>query len=291
MANRTTLFRICTLLVCLALAGCIPTENRYAQKVAELERQNAVLQAQVDSLTSQLEAINSSVLLSWDLTAETTGPKTSPVTVRFTAVPAVYQAGQSALLQVSLNGQEKASVPCVWDGAAYTALLTLDPADGYGYCCVLTGSNGREESTVLSTPENPQRPVLTFLESSLNAYCNLIVSDWKATDDSLTIVSGTGLIQLPLLSQNQQSVSCTQVQLVLQRNGKTLDTKDIPLMDGETENSFLAVIDNVSFALPELEAEDQLDLWLDVYLSEGGGLTTSGGSWYPSSGSLDLVVG
>lgn len=295
MVKKNSILRgVCLMAVfCLVfcLCGCSLVDQRYLQEIDRLKSENAALSAQVDSLTAQLEAMRSSILDHWELTAEAGDNLESPAKIHFSAVPAIYQPSQRADLIITLNGAEKATVPCVWDGAAYTAFLTLEPEDGYGYYCILTGSNGKEERTELTSVENPQLPILTYLASNMSSYCNLIVDDWSATEKHLTLVSGSGNIQLPLLYNGDKPLECTSAQLVLQKNGKDVAKKDLILEKGETENSYYTDVSGIRFKLPEMEAEDQLDLWLDVYLSEGGGMTSSGGSWYKSGGALDLVVG
>lgn len=295
MALQKILLRVTALVLVAAmaagLAGCSLVDERYSRRISELEAENATLRSQVDLLSSQLEALQSSILQSWELRPEINGEPTDPVGIWFTAKPELFQPGQSAELVVMLDGREKLTVPCVWDGEVYSTFLTLEPADGYGFYCVLTGSNGRQQRTALSTVEDPAVPALTYMASSLGSYCNLVVDDWKAKKNKLTIVSATGTVQLPLLSASEEEVICTSAQLVLQRNGKTVDTKDVTVVRGETENSFIVIISNVTFTLPDMKDDDQLVLWLDVYLSEGGGLTASGGSWYPNGDGLALVVG
>lgn len=290
LGTRLTALLLCVLLLA-SLSGCSLVDQYYLDRIAELEQQNADLTAQVAVLTSQLEAMKSSILQSWELTAEASGPIGSPASIRFSAIPAIFQPGQHAVLSVMLDGREKASVPCVWDGKYYNAVMSLEPADGYAYYCILTGSNGKEERTALTTPDQPEIPELTYLESSMTPYCNLIVEDWQANDQTLTILSGTGIIQLPLLRQTGQSVSVKTAALIFQKNGEELENKEVLLNKGSSSTNFTVDLNGLSFALPETRDDDQLDLWLEVVLSTNEKITSPASSWYQSSGSLELVVG
>ena len=60
-------------------------------------------------------------------------------TVNLTATPNGYAEGQSAAFIVRLEGEEAASVPCEWNGSAYTASADLNAADGYCYYDIVRG--------------------------------------------------------------------------------------------------------------------------------------------------------
>ena len=171
----------------------------------------------------------------------------------------------------------------------YTATAVLKSADGYGYYCILTGSNGMEEPITLCTPDSASD--LSNLASSLETYCNLVIADWETDDEVLTILSGTGMIQLPVLSNDETSVTCESAKLHLYLGEEEVDSADLTAQKGETANSFLVPIEDVTFEIPEMEDDDQLDLVLTVVMSNGNEMKGTGGSWYLSNGSLDLVAG
>ena len=54
---------------------------------------------------------------------------------------------------------------------------------------------------------------------------------------------------------------------------------------------FQAKIPFNSFAMPAAGDDFQLDLLLEITLSNGTTVTAEGGSWYSNNGELDLVVG
>jgi hypothetical protein len=65
----------------------------------------------------------------------------------------------------------------------------------------------------------------------------------------------------------------------------------ITLPKGEGEGSYEMAVTDLSFEMPKMADDHQLDLWLEVTLSDGQTLSTCGGSWYYSNGDLVLAVG
>ena len=58
-----------------------------------------------------------------------------------------------------------------------------------------------------------------------------------------------------------------------------------------TAESFEADLTDVSFQIPELSAEDTLELWLEATLSDGSITDTCGAGWFMENGRLMLVAG
>lgn len=278
------------LMLSALLSGC-SAGSADSEKLAALERENEALAAQVLTLSARLEELQSKTLDSWELTASLGETTQSPVRVLFTAVPAAHTSGQEAALEVTLEGGTVETVPCLWDGAAFTAFLTLTPADGYGYYCLLSGSDGETACIALSTPDHPENPVLTDLASSLQVSCELVLEDWYARDGALVLTAGTGTVHLPLLGLDGEPARCASARLVLRKNGSTLASQDLPLVPGETGGSSHVPISQVRFSLPELQPEDQLELCLEVFLTTGGTLSSPAFCWYPTEDGLESAVG
>lgn len=258
-----------------------------------LEEENAALQAQLDELNAQMESIevsNSEGLRDWHMSASV-WEGASGATVSLSAVPGSYHEGQTALFSVRLNGYEVASVTCQWNGTSYTADAELESSDGYGYYVTLIGADGTKEQIALNTPENTVDDTLVNLQSSMAAYGNIIVDNWDGNEEELTLVSGFVQVQLPRITSTGGEVDVNQVNLVFQLNGSEIQRMPLDLPAGEGEGSYELAFQNISFDMPEMESDYQLDLWLEVSLTNGQTISSSGGSWYHSDEGLMMVVG
>ena len=272
-------------LAAMLLAGCGSTPD-----VAQLEADIAALQHQVDSLSARLDALEeNSGLLDWDLAAAPRADGTG-AEVTLTASPLAYHEGQSAVFTVRLGGQEVATADCQWNGSVFTGTLELDAADGYSYYCTLISANGGKEQIPLNTPENPVDDTLVYMQTSLTAYCNMIVEGWEDEGGKLTITSGYVQAQLPRLSTGED-VKMADARLMLRLNGETVETQPLDIPEGEGQGSYELVLGGISFTMPQLEDDYQLEVMLEVTLTDGQVLTSSGGSWYFNGGEMFMVVG
>lgn len=277
------------LFILLAVAALLLTGCGSTPDVSQLEADIEALQHQVDALSTRLDALEeNSGLLDWNLSAVPRDDGTG-AEVTLTASPLAYHEGQSAVFTVRLAGQEAASVACQWDGSVFTASADLAAADGYSYYCTLISANGGKEQIPLNTPENPVYDTLVYMETSLTAYCNMIVESWEDEGGKLNISSGYVQAQLPRISAGD--LLFADAQLVLKLNGSPVEKQPLDLPEGEGEGSYELVLTGVSFTMPELQDDYQLELVLEVALSDGQVLTASGGSWYYNAGEMFMVVG
>ena len=129
------------------------------------------------------------------------------------------------------------------------------------------------------------------LGSSLSAYCNLFVDQWNSKDGKLTLENAFVQAQMPVISTGGDNVTPSSAVLVFLHNNQELERKEITLEAGEGEGSFEASISGVSFTLPQLEEDHQLDLELVITLSDGSTLSYNGCSWLMSNGELNPVMG
>lgn len=285
MQKKCLLFLLIAALAVSAL-GCGSGNDEY---VTRLEQENAELRSQVEALTSQLEALGRNVgLVNWDLNVAGWS-SSNGATVTFTGTPVVHQEGQTATFTVWLEGTEVANVPCLWDGTSYTASAELNAADGYCYYCRLTAPDGTVTEIEVNTPNNATDESLINMETSLAAYANLIVEDWEHADGKLTVVSGYGQVQLPRLG-GENAVTCTKAELSFHLNGQELERQSISLPEDGGSTPRLELMGK-QFAVPEMENDYQLDLWLEVTLSNGQQLTAVGASWFLIDGALTMAVG
>lgn len=277
----------------VSAAGCSaePADDGSAQRIAQLEQENAALQAQIDELTVELDRMQQKAALQdWSLNAAAWSDGNG-ATVTFTASPIAYVEGMRAALSVRMGDLEAESTNCVWDGAAFSGSVELSAADGYSYYCVLTNPDGSQDEIELNSPEKTIDEMLVYLGSSLTAYANLVVEDWEASDSALTVKAGYIQAQMPRLTFNNMSAGISKAELVLHLNGEEVSRQEVTLEAGEGEGSFEAALSGTSFTMPAMEDDYQLDLWLEVALNTGSTISANGGSWYNNSGELQLVVG
>lgn len=229
-------------------------------------------------------------LSGWSL-SPTTWSSPNGATIHLTATPTSYTEGQTAAFCVRLEGDEVANIPCDWDGANYTAAAELNAADGYCYYVILTAADGTQTEVAVNTPSEPVDEALINMESSLNSYCNLMVDEIKTEAGKLTIISGSIQVQLPRITNAGETITCSTADVVLQYNGEEIGRKAITLSSGENQNSYEASVSDVTFEIPSMEDDQQLDLWLEANLSNGQQLTSPGGSLFYNGGDLLPAVG
>ncbi|MBQ2855215.1 MAG: hypothetical protein IJE81_07060 [Oscillospiraceae bacterium] len=296
---KKNIFSIMLLIVMIAAlmvsaTGCGKNEeaaDEAALRIAELEQQNADLQKQIEALTAELNGMKQrAALQNWNLTADAWNDGNG-ATVTFTATPINYVEGQRAALSIRMGDLEAESTNCVWDGSSFVGSVELSAADGYSYYCILTNLDGSQEEIVLNSPENTTNETLVYLGSNLTTYANMVVEDWSSANGKLVIGSGYIQAQMPRLSAGGTAPSVTRTELVLHLNGEEVDRQEVVLTAGEGKNSYETTVSNLSFSVPAMEDEHQLDLWLEITLSNGNIVSASGGSWYSNSGELQLVVG
>ena len=275
------------LLAALLLTGC----GGQTADVSQLEKDIETLQNQIDALSARLDALEeNSGLQDWNLTAASWS-SSNGANVTLTASPLAYHEGQTAEFTVRLGGQEVTSVPCEWNGSVFTASVDLEAADGYSYYCILTSANGAKEQIALNTPENPVDDRLVYMETSLTAYCNMVVDGWEDEGGNLNITSGYVQVQMPRIFAGQDDVTFADAKLVLKLNGEAVETQNLDVPEGEGEGSYELILGDLSFKMPEMQDDYQMELVLEVSLTDGQVLTASGGSWYYNAGEMFMVVG
>lgn len=288
--NRKNILALIALLAVLvmALTGCGSDD---ADRIAQLEAENARLQSQVDTMAAQLEELGQTAGLASFTLNGTAWSSNNGANVTLTAVPLHYAEGQTAAFSIWLEGEEIDNVPCDWDGEKYTASTDLNAADGYCYYVVLTTSSGAQTEIEINTPKTPTESTLVYMESSLESYCNMMVESSKLDGSKLTITGGYVQVQLPLITASGEAATYAGAELILSYEGQDVATQALTLPAGESPNSYEMELNNISFDIPAMEDDQQLELRLEVTLSNGQTMTTPGGCWYYNGGDLLLVVG
>lgn len=212
-------------------------------------------------------------------------------TITFTATPESHEGGQSVIFLARLDGEEADRVECSWDGKAYTAELDLNAADGYFYYCILVAPDGTEKEVDINTPDNMASPELISLATALETFCTMTLNETKVEGDTLAIADGYFQVQLPLVTRTGEPVGFTAVDLIL-KSGETEIARQSLEHPAEISDLFCqGKLTGISFSIPELEDDQQLVLMLEVTLSDGQILTTTGGNWHYAGGELLGVVG
>ena len=284
--KKTTLIAALALCATVILSGCGKEPKADANATAPAQTTEAT-QATASAPAGSLAHVETEgSLQSWELTAQVWS-SSNGATVTLTAQPRAYEKGQGASFVVRLEGKEVENVSCSWDGKYYTASADLEAADGYEFECVLFPPQGVGEHYTLSDAYDS----LVYMKRSLDAYCNLYISDFKDADGKFTVTAGWASVQLPQLTTAGTEIGFQKAQLIFSLNGETVETQDITLPQGEGKGSYESSLSNISFTMPQMDDDYQLDLTLVVTLSNGEELTANGGSWFYNNGELKMAAG
>lgn len=121
------------------------------------------------------------------------------------------------------------------------------------------------------------------VEEENEDYATLSIESWNANGDTFT-VSGYAFVGL-------FSDTLANAQLELRRGEILLQSVPLTLELGEAENVYEAAIADISFPIPQLNADEELQLWLVVSPTSSAPLSAYGAGWYMEAGSLMLVAG
>ena len=232
---------------------------------------------------------NTLALSAWELDSSTWSSPNG-ATVHITATPVSYTEGMSANFVVRLEGADVTSVPCQWDGNAFTASAELNAEDGYCYYISLAAGEQQAEIAV-NIPAEPVDETLVNMATALNTYCTLLVEESEAAESKLTITSATVRVQPPVIKNDGQPITCTEAVLVLTFNGEEVGRQALDLPAADDNGAYEIPVTGISFDIPELEDDNQLNLRLDVTLSNGHTLSDANGSWAYMDGQLLGIVG
>lgn len=279
-------------LIAWAMVAClvIPTFAGCQKKAPQAVETTQATQATQDTTPQDLSALQnveiSGSLSSWEMSSRVWS-SSNGATITFTAIPKTYSKDLAVYFDIHLNGEKIESIPCTWDGKYYTASVDLEAADGYEYECVTFQGQGDGESITLSDAYD----ALVNLERSLAVGCHLFISDFKVENGKFEVTAGFAYVQLPQLTPNGTSISFQGANLVFLLNGEPIETQAIDLPAGEGVGTREASLSSISFNMPQMDDEYQLDLRLDVSLSNGETLSENGGSWFYNNGELRMSAG
>lgn len=229
-------------------------------------------------------------LTGWDLTASTWSSPNG-ATVTLTATPNGYADGQAASFIVRLEGEDVENIPCDWDGSRYTASADLNAADGYCYYVLLTAADGTQTEVAVNTPTAMTDEALINMSTALQSYCSLTVTASEQKGDTLTITEGSATIQLPLITNDGETIVCDKAVLVMTLNNEEVSSAELTLEDAPDAGSYTLSLAGIQFSVPEMEDDHRVELRLAVTLSNGQSMSAAGGSWIYNDGSLLLAAG
>lgn len=274
----------------LSVVGLAAVPENKNHLIDELYAENAQLREQVNGLEERLDQLMTSVnLRSWTLDvapwADSTGAD-----VTLTAVPTSYQSSFNAELIVMLNGQQILSEDCRWNGSAFTVTVPVSAADGYSYYCQLSTPAGNQK-LALTGPDMADAGIPVYLESSLSAYCNLVVDSWAQDRSRNLVLTGAyAQVQLPRICAVGAAEMETS-EVVLRLNDTESARIPIELTPSEVEGSLELTITELQIPMPRLQETDVLELFLEVSLNDGRRLSALGITWHLEKGDIVSAVG
>ena len=228
-------------------------------------------------------------LNSWEMSASTWSSPNG-ATIHITATPNYYLEGQTANFVVRLESDDVVSIPCQWDGTSYTASADLNAANGYCYYMILTAADGTATEVAVNTPAAPTNEAFIDIEAALESYCSVIIEDSACENGKLTLTSGLVQVKAPTITNEGETISCQETALVLSFNGEELKREVLTMSETDTAGLFEAALENITFDVPKLEADQKVELTLQVTLSNGQELFAYGGDWlYDAEGILPVV--
>jgi len=162
------------------------------------------------------------------------------------------------------------------------SLVTLNTSNNKIAQLELANKNLQEQMSILSASASKG-------QISSDAYCHLLVNSWDGDLSELTLTSAIAQVVLPSSSETELLIQSAQP--VLRQGIQEIQRRAVTLTATDSASSFEAVLENVIFELPALEENDQVDIWLEVVLSDGQILLSPACGWYRFGEELFMVAG
>ena len=150
------------------------------------------------------------------------------------------------------------------------------------------------EAEILALAEEKQQLVLLnqLLQTQMSGqtggspdgdfYCALSIDDWSQKNGTLTVDAFAEAF-LPVGSTATGRIE-------LWRGSAVIASQPVALTASEVDGAFEAEA-SLSFNIPALEAEEELELWLIVESPDINTLFTCGAGWYAENGQLMIIAG
>ena len=168
-----------------------------------------------------------------------------------------------------MDGKKVEQQPCIWDGTAFSGVLLLPAENGYQYYCTVIHSDGSREQ------QNIESEQAENLARELQVSCSAGTGEYTLAlnDGLLTVVDGHISLAMPkcLDGPEYDAVTWESVALVLYKNGAVVDrVAPAGLLDPkDTSKTLHATVEQLQFRFDGMEDADDLELWLEVALSNG----------------------
>lgn len=114
------------------------------------------------------------------------------------------------------------------------------------------------------------------------AYCTLVIANWSVTDNVLTATAFAEAI----LPDSAVSDACIE----LRRGETVLESQSVTFSSGDAVGIYEADV-SIQLELPEIGADEELQLWLVVDSEVTDLLESCGGGWYLDAGEWMLITG
>lgn len=176
---------------------------------------------------------------------------------------------------------------------AFSLVIVIMAAFSYTVIDALRQENDRLKAQLAAAQAAAEHGALgysveTILVDVQQSYCNLVVDQWEATDETLTI--HRAYAQAVVVS-NAALATAENARLVLRLGDEEVSAYDVTLSHGESSESLEADLENIVFEIPALSLRDELELSLEVTLPGNITITGYGASWYRQGGRLHLISG
>ena len=277
-----TIFSTAALIIALF---CQPKLPNYSSDIQHLQNELQNLRSSVNSLVLQQETMmeeNAEVLL-LDHNVNFGGIQADgSARVLFSATPKEWAPGQTASLSVLRNGEKVAEAPCTIDGAVCTATVDLPLEDGYEFHFVTTDADGSQKFQYL---ENGNCNYLKSDTSLLVESCSVPHAAYRR--NTLHILGLELAVSQPLLSENDEAATWTQLDYVISVNGQEVCRESFLDADLVEATEFSLSESDLVFSDITLNNGDQVSLSVDVALSNGMGEALTVGNWTYQYGSLN----
>ena len=254
--------------------------DEYSWQLSQLQRDYSILRGELSSLSGRLDQLMEAAeeqdhLLSdysWEIL---TMNGSDHGRVFFTLIPKNWEEGATAAIVARRDGQVVKSEECQWDGSAYTGRLILPPENGYEYYFTVTRSGVNELGAPVSVQAHQrlQADEAENLKRFLQVACSAKVKEYqllpKEGEVKLHGVNLTGQMPDWLIKSSEGEGSWTECDLVLYMNGEEMERlallEQFPELPGS--NQFHVQVDEAVFHYGSLRDGDELEVWLEVALS------------------------
>ena len=141
-----------------------------------------------------------------------------------------------------------------------------------------------EEKQQLSALNQTLQNQLNIQNSSLDGdfYCELVVNNWSQENGDL-IIDASAQASLPVGTAPSGRIE-------LWRGSAVIESVPVTLNAGQTDGIFEADV-SLTFDIPAIESDEELELWLIVESGEINDLFTCGAGWYLEGNELMIIAG